>query len=175
MSTPALTPTSYLVLGCLATGGPATPYELKQAVSSGVGYFWSFPHSQLYNEPIRLAEAGLLVEQRETDGRRRRTFSITDAGRAALQEWLHDPNADLPEIRDAALLKLFFGDLSSADHIAALARTQHNAHQERLALYESLSDLKQPGAAGATIGLGLAWERAATAFWAEIADHPPTL
>ena len=42
MSTIKLTPTSYLVLGCLAVAGPATPYELKQMVAAGIGYFWSF-------------------------------------------------------------------------------------------------------------------------------------
>jgi PadR family transcriptional regulator AphA len=174
VSTIALTPTSYLVLGCLATAGPSTPYDLKQAVGAGIGYFWSFPHSQLYSEPARLAAAGLVAEEREHEGRRRRTFSITDTGRAALQSWLADSTAELPDIRDAGLLKLFFGHHASRDQIAALARTQRDAHQERLALYEALAALRAPGPAGATIGLGLAWERAATSFWADIAEHPPS-
>lgn len=173
MSTIALTPTSYLVLGCLATAGPSTPYDLKQAVSAGIGYFWSFPHSQLYSEPGRLAAAGLVAEEREHEGRRRRTFSITAAGRAALQAWLADSTPDLPDIRDAGLLKLFFGAHATRDQIAALARTQRDAHHERLALYEALAEFRAPGPAGATIGLGLAWERAATAFWTDIAEHPP--
>src|SRR5438128_6305938 len=81
----ALTPTSYLLLGYLATAGPATPYELKQSVAGGVGYFWAFPHSQLYSEPARLAEAALLREEREDTGRRRRVFALTKPGRAALR------------------------------------------------------------------------------------------
>jgi DNA-binding PadR family transcriptional regulator len=173
MSSAALTPTSYLVLGCLATMGAATPYELKQAVSAGVGYFWSFPHSQLYSEPARLARAGLLDEQRETAGRRRRLFSITDEGLAELHRWLSDPTAALPEIRDIALLKLFFGAHAGRANLIALAQTQHAAHQQRLAVYEALSDAVTPDPAGATLGLGLAWERAATAFWASIAADPP--
>jgi DNA-binding PadR family transcriptional regulator len=168
-----LTPTSYLVLGCLATLGPATPYELKQAVSAGVGYFWSFPHSQLYSEPVRLARAGLLVEERESGGRRRRLFSITEAGRAELHGWLTDPTAALPEIRDVALLKLFFGAHVGRADLVALARTQRDAHQQRLDSYEALRAAVAADPAGATLGLGLAWERAATAFWASIADHPP--
>jgi PadR family transcriptional regulator, regulatory protein AphA len=173
VSTIALTPTSYLVLGCLATAGPSTPYDLKQAVTGGVGYFWSFPHSQLYSEPARLAEAGLVAEEREQDGRRRRTFSITETGRRALQDWLADPSADLPDIRDSGLLKLFFGEHASTEQIVALACNQRDAHQQRLDLYQSLAELQAIGPAGATIGLGLAWERAATSFWTDIADHPP--
>lgn len=173
MSTVGLTPTSYLVLGCLATAGPATPYELKQAVSAGVGYFWSFPHSQLYSEPVRLARAGLLSEERERKGRRRRLFSVTAAGRAELGRWLSDPTAALPEIRDVALLKLYFGAHAGRDDLVALARTQRDEHQQRLDLYEALRAGVTPDPAGATLGLGLAWERAATAFWASIAEHPP--
>jgi PadR family transcriptional regulator AphA len=173
VSTIPLSPTSYLVLGYLATAGPATPYDLKQAVTGGVGYFWSFPHSQLYSEPARLAQAGLVEEKRERGGRRRRTFSITDAGRSALREWLADPNADLPEIRDTGLLKLFFATHATQDQIVALARTQRDAHQQRRDLYETLDAVRGAGPAAATIGLGLAWERAATEFWSAIAEHPP--
>jgi len=170
-----LSPTSYLVLGCLATGGPATPYDLKQAVSAGIGYFWSFPHSQLYGEPVRLAEAGLVEEQRESTGRRRRVFSITDAGREALRAWLADPNADLPEIRDTGLLKLAFSTEATPDQIVALARQQSQAHRERLEFYQALSAELGPDSdpAFVTLGLGLAWEQAATDFWAGIAEKPP--
>jgi len=175
----ALTPTSYLVLGFLATAGPSTPYELKQAVSGGVGYFWSFPHSQLYSEPARLAEAGLAKEEREDSGRRRRVFSITKTGRAALRAWLADTTDELPEIRDIALLKLFFGAEAERSDLVALAEAQRDAHRERLALYEDLrAAAGEAGAAtpvGATLGLGLAIERATTAFWTSLAQHPPTV
>ena len=169
----ALTPTSYLVLGCLALSGPSTPYELKAAVNDSVGFFWSFPHSQLYSEPARLAAAGLLTEEREQTGRRRRVFAITDAGRAALQAWLADPSGESPEIRDIGLLKLFFGDLADAADLVRLAEGQAAAHGERLGYYESIGSLNPPGAAGATIRLGIAYERAAVEFWRSIASDPP--
>jgi DNA-binding MarR family transcriptional regulator len=86
-----LTPTSYLVLGLLGAMGPSTSYDLKRAVNRSIGEFWSFPHSQLYAEPVRLAAAGLLVEEREEKGRRRRLWSITAAGRDALDAWLAEP------------------------------------------------------------------------------------
>jgi DNA-binding PadR family transcriptional regulator len=169
----ALTPTSYLVLGCLALNGPATPYELKAVVNTSVGFFWSFPHSQLYSEPARLAEAGLLSEQREHSGRRRRVFAVTDAGRDALRSWLADPVADAPEIRDLGLLKLFFGDLAGDGDVLRLGETQAAAHRTRLELYESIVATNPPGAAGATIRLGIAYERAAAAFWQSIVTDPP--
>lgn len=107
-------------------------------------------------------------------GRRRRVFSITDAGRKALAAWLHDPTGELPEIRDVGLLKLFFADLAGPEQVSALARTQQQAHQDRLDQYKSINALHPPGGAGATVRLGLAYERAAVAFWASTAEQPRT-
>ena len=81
MSRSTLTPVSYLVLGWIDRG-PATPYELKRMSAHSVGYFWEFPHSQLYAEPTRLTKLGLLEEKQELTGRRRRVYSITDEGKA---------------------------------------------------------------------------------------------
>ena len=91
-----LTSTSYLVLGLIEREGPSTPYELKRHVAATIGHFWSFPHALLYKEPARLVELGLLTEERETDGRRRRLFTITGRGRAAIQAWLAKPSQDRP-------------------------------------------------------------------------------
>ncbi|MGC1341406.1 MAG: PadR family transcriptional regulator, partial [Candidatus Binataceae bacterium] len=88
-----LTSTSYVVLGLIALGGRATPYDLKRRVAQSVANVWSFPHAQLYTEPVRLARAGLLEERREKGGRNRRHFTITPSGRAAVKKWLSEPSA----------------------------------------------------------------------------------
>src|SRR5918994_1552350 len=91
MSTPRLTDTSYAVMGLLDLFEPATPYQLKQVAQVSILHFWSIPHPQLYPESTRLAKAGLLDEQRERTGRRRRIFRLSKAGRKALREWRADP------------------------------------------------------------------------------------
>src|SRR5215470_8312870 len=78
-----LSPVSCLVLGLIGLRGPSTPYELKRAVGRSVSYFWPFPHSQLYGEPERLAEAGLLSRKTETGGRRRKLYKLTRKGEQA--------------------------------------------------------------------------------------------
>src|ERR1700693_928172 len=108
MSTERLTPTSYLVLGLLAREGSSTPYALERHVGATLGNFWSFAHTLLYSEPPRLAALGLLTETRETEGRRRRVFSITQAGASALGTWLDRPSGASTELRDLGLLQLFF-------------------------------------------------------------------
>ena len=100
-----LGPVSYLVLGLIAMRGPCTPYDLKRMVQLSVGNFWPFPHTQLYEEPKRLAQAGLLEETREETGRRRRHYAITEAGRRPLAEWLSEPVTTPTEYRDLGLLK----------------------------------------------------------------------
>jgi len=171
---PRLGTTSYLVLGLLAAHGPLTPYELKTRVSGSVGYFWAFPHSQLYVEPPRLVSLGLAEEEREDSGRRRRRFRITDAGRDAVARWVAEPVEEHTQIRDLALLKLYFGGLVPAARVAELARGRAAAHRERLAVYEQIDGVLRPAGAAArhehaTVRLGLAYERSAIEFWAGVA------
>jgi DNA-binding PadR family transcriptional regulator len=159
-------PTAIIVLGLLELGA-ATPYELKVRVAGSVGNFWSVPHSALYAEPERLAKAGLAEERREQGGRRRRVFSITDAGRRALAEWRAEPTSDPAELRDPALLKLFFG--ADPEQMAA---AQLPLHRERLARYEDISALDDgSGPRGPFLALeaGIRHEHEWIAFWEELA------
>jgi DNA-binding PadR family transcriptional regulator len=177
MSRPQLTPVSYLVLGFVELHGGATAYELKQAVAGSVGYFWSFSHSNIYGEAAQLAADGLLDEEQEQSGRRRRRYTITDAGRAALRTWLREPTDVPPEVRDLALLKLFFGGLVAPADVQALARTQEAAHLARLARYREIEariagDGIWPHAA-ATLRMGLLMEEAFARFWRDVAERPP--
>lgn len=174
-----LTPTSYVVLGLIAEYGPSTPYDLKRLVAVGIGNFWAFPHAQLYSEPTRLAEAGLLAETREDSGRRRRTFRITRAGRKALNAWLADPTSEEAEIRDPGLLQLFFGDLGRPEDVRRLAQAQAENHRAKLAVYQNVDALLDASAEGressprATLRMGMTYERASVAFWKQVADDHP--
>ena len=126
-----LTPVSYVVLGLVARDGTVTPYELKAAVALGVAHFWPFPHSQIYSESERLARVGLLVEERETTGRRRRHYRVSAEGEKALAAWLAEPTSEVPQYRSLGLLKLYFGQLANPEDLAALARAQQAMHLER--------------------------------------------
>ena len=129
MSRPDLTPVSYVVLGLVARDGPSTPYALKAAVGRGIAHFWQFPHSQIYAETDRLARLGLLAEEREQTGRRRRSYRITTQGRAALAAWLAEPTDEPPQFRSLGLLKLFFAQHARPEDVAELARVQAELHR----------------------------------------------
>jgi PadR family transcriptional regulator AphA len=160
-----LTPTSHIVLGLLSMSGEATPYDLKQMAARTVGEFWTLPHSQLYSEPARLAGAGYLTEQQESHGRRRKLYTLTERGRAALTEWLQTFAPEPYMLRDPALLKLFFG----ADR-HQLAEVQLQTHRQKLAQYETIREqLTEEAPIGPRLALelGIRHERETVAFWAE--------
>ena len=148
-----LTPASYIVLGLLAHSGEATPYQLKGMLVASVGNFWSLQHAQLYSEPERL---------------RRKRYRLTDAGRVALHAWVSEPSSELPELRDVALLKLFFGAAPRP-----LAAAQLEAHREKLREYEQkqeqLRDYAPPGPL-ATLAAGIAHEREWVRYWERLRD-----
>jgi PadR family transcriptional regulator, regulatory protein AphA len=161
-----LTTTSYIVLGLLTMyAGEASPYDLKRMVTGTVGQFWTLPHSQMYSEPARLARAGYVTENREEDGRRRKLYSLTDAGREALAEWLQILTPEPYVLRDLALLKLFFG----AD-AHALAEGQLEIHRQKLAEQEAIAEHDPGGGRRGpwqALELGIRHEREAIQFWEE--------
>jgi len=172
-----LSPTSYAVLGLIGLRGPSTPYELKSAAARTIAYFWPFPHSQLYSEPTRLAEAGLLVETRESGGRNRKVYSLTDEGRRALTDWLAKPPTEIHELRDMALLQLQFFEFASEAELIALALQQGDLHRERLKIYGEIAARFGVRFGGtrrlAGLRFGVMMEQAYITFWDEIAADPP--
>lgn len=163
VSTPRLSTTSYAVLGLLELCQPATPYQLKQAAQISIFHFWTITHTQLYTECSRLAEAGLLDEQREQGGRRRRLYRLTPAGLGALDGWRASPEGDLYELRDPGLLKLFCG----ADPVK-LAETQLRHHEQRLAAYEQLAEQDMAEGMRLALRAGIGHEREYVRFWGEV-------
>jgi DNA-binding PadR family transcriptional regulator len=149
---------------------PATSYDLKQWIANTIGNFWAFAHSQLYDEPARLVADGLVSEEVEEGGRRRRTYSILPAGRDALRDWLSASTDDVVEVRDPGLLKLFFLNFGTRKDLLQLARDRQESHRTRADAYEEqraeivdFADRWQVK----TMELGIRYERCVEQFWAD--------
>jgi PadR family transcriptional regulator AphA len=170
VSSPRLTETSYIVLGLLEQAQPATAYDLKQLAQASTVNFWALPHTQLYTECPRLAGEGLLSEEQEHTGRRRRIYRLTDEGRQALDDWRAEPARETYELRDAATLKLFFG----ADP-AKLAADQIEVHERRLAGCEALLANLTAAPDGWRLALecGAGHEREFIRFWSGLSETGP--
>lgn len=120
---------------------------------------------------------GLLTEEVEEGGRRRRTYAITDDGIAAVRAWLREPTTRPPEVRDLGLLKHHFGALAAPEDIAQLARTRLEVERERRkfladALGSSDHDAQRRRfvRSGARYGLGMA--DATIRFWENVLADP---
>lgn len=172
-----LGPVSCLVLGLIGLRGPSTPYDLKKAISRSVSYFWPFPHSQLYGEPERLADAGLLSCKTEEGGRRRKLYSLTRKGNAALKQWLKTSPDAIFEMRDIAGLQLFFGEFMSEEDLVALARNQVRLARQQLATYAEIEKKYLPRMGRnrrmAPLILGIKMANVYLEYWEDIAKNPP--
>jgi DNA-binding PadR family transcriptional regulator len=127
--------TSPALLGLL-TLKPMTGYELKSAIQSGIGNFWSESFGQIYPELHKLTKQGLVTASTESEqGAKARTrYAITDAGRKVLRKWLSEPPKIRPP-RSELLLKIFFaheGDLSDLVAHLEAAREMYRANLKLL-------------------------------------------
>jgi DNA-binding PadR family transcriptional regulator len=173
----ALTPTSGMVLGLVWRYGRLTSHELKKHVANGMGRMWPFPHAQLYSEPLRLTEAGLLREEEEATGRRRRWFELTPRGRAALARWVATPSLVEPQLRDVSLLQLLFADVADPEQLGQLVDAELERRRQRLLDLEARQALigdGEPAAANRQLlfELGIATERAVTEVWERLQADP---
>ena len=112
------TTTSYLILGMLCARDWSA-YELAEQIGRGVTELWAVADRQLYNAPKRLVEDGLATVRTEsTGGRRTRTvYSITDAGQAALREWLADHAIAPPALAFEGMIRVMVADQGTIEDL----------------------------------------------------------
>lgn len=153
-----LTPNSYAVMAVLDQCQEATSYELKGLIERSIENFWPVPHTTAYEEPARLAEAGYLSARQEEGGRRRRVYTLTEAGREALATWAADPGVAPPQFRDEAVLKVFAGG-----DPGPLLRARIEWHTAKLAELEAtlaeVREMEGLESSERTLVTGIAYER----------------
>jgi len=115
------TATSFAVLGLLGLQ-PWTAYDLVAQARRSLHFFWPRSEAHLYAELKRLVERGH-AHADVVEGRRRQAtrYTITQEGRAALEEWLATEPA-APTIEIEALLRVLFADHGSLQDLRAALR-----------------------------------------------------
>jgi PadR family transcriptional regulator AphA len=155
MSTPNLSPTSRVILGMIALG-KQTGYDIKQLVDKSTRHFWAASYGQIYPELRRLEEQGLVRGRPEpTGGRARMVYELTDAGRAALLDWLQSTVEPIFEWRDEGMLKLFFSDLGTPEQRLEHLRGMRRFHERTLAQLCAIEALASEGPPGPYLTLDL--------------------
>ena len=136
-----LSMTSYGILGLL-TFGAKSGYDLTKQAERTIGYFWTPAKSQIYSELRRLADTGHVREKLVAQETRpdKRIYSLTPRGRAALEEWLADPDFAPDSIRSVNLLKVFFGAHAPRDVLISRIKELAAHSETTLAYLRSVED-----------------------------------
>jgi DNA-binding PadR family transcriptional regulator len=124
-----LTPHSYLMLGMVRLG-ISSGYAIKKAADGSTQNFWPISLAQVYPELARLEAAEMLVRRDDPQGGRNRSaYSITEKGETALRAWLRSPTMVPPQMRDEALLRVFFADaLGDEDQLQLIRMVRERNH-----------------------------------------------
>lgn len=146
--------TSFALLGLFAFGSDNNPqrltgYELKQMADATLRFYWVSPAmSQVYKELGRLADQGLVSPR---DDERGTTYSITTAGRTALETWLRESEPGFSVLKHPIALRLLLGHVvDPSDTIAMLRKHLGALDREREALLEVRERLRGSDAPGQT-------------------------
>jgi PadR family transcriptional regulator AphA len=134
----SLSATARVILGLLKFA-PRTGYDVKRVTDFSTRYFWRASYGQIYPELRGLEREGLVSSREEPYGRRkRRVYELTAKGERALSEWI-ESDSDLYELRDEALLRLFFGELIPHERLLALVRRRREICESSAALFRGIA------------------------------------
>lgn len=137
--------TTYGLLGMLAVRS-WTGYELTRQVRRSLRFIWNSSDGHLYREQRRLVELGWATVAEEAAGRRsRKRYTITDAGRAALTDWLATEPEE-PHFQIEGALRAFFGDQGSVgDMVASMRSTARSARSMLVEMFGFVEEYLEEG------------------------------
>jgi DNA-binding PadR family transcriptional regulator len=125
---------------------PHTGYDIGRRMHETVGLFWTAQHSQVYPELAKLVGDGLAgFESSAGPGpKKKKTYTITAAGRAALRDWLSEP-AGRRVPRDELVLKAFASWVGDKQLMAEHYRAAADAGKDPLVRRKlALADSQRP-------------------------------
>jgi len=142
-----LTTSSYATLSLLALR-PWSGYELTEQAKRSLRFALPKSERSLYSEPKKLVEHGLATAADEPAGKRPRTvYTITDAGRDALNAWM-TTRPTPPQLEAEALLRLLFADNGTLDDLRsaldAFAEDAADLHTQVTTINSSYLDGDHP-------------------------------
>ena len=120
----------FVILGLLALRA-MTVYEINKALERGASLFYSASFGSINAAIGRMLEKGWISgEEKVENGRNKKIFHLTPAGRDAFQGWLNS-GIEAEKVKDPGLTRLYFMGFAPAyerirvleDHIEKLRQT----------------------------------------------------
>lgn len=137
----------YGLLGLLAEG-PASGYDITKRFQETLAAVWPASHPQIYRELAKLADDGL-IEAEAAGVRGRKAYTITNAGLAAVKEWLTHGSVD-HVIRSESLIRSFFFWLIKPEDVLKHLEAERRYFSAQAKFYEDLTKAKDRGEFGHT-------------------------
>lgn len=138
----------WTLLAILAEG-PKFGLEVKHVFDNRTGDMWPLNAGQVYSTLARLDDQGYvdLIDPDGPDGQK--TYAITDAGRARLDEWFSEPVVRRAPMRDETVLKILMASADPQRDLTAVFTVERMAALKRL---QDLTRLKQQDPSAADLG-----------------------
>lgn len=121
-----------VILGLLSHEN-LTGYDIKKRIDGGISFFWKGSYGSIYPSLNAMEKEGLIIrtlsdnnseannriedektKDKETKGRAKILYSITDAGVECVKAWLEDSKVT-NDLKYETLLKLFFGGVAETE------------------------------------------------------------
>lgn len=159
--------TSFAILGLLGLR-PWTAYELVAQANRSLHWFWPRSEAHLYAELKRIVARGH-ADAEVVDGQRRQAtrYTITPAGRAALEDWLTTPPAPI-SLELEGLLRLFLADQGNLTDVRTAIEITAEQSRERSTAGRAL--IEELLATGGPFPERLHLTERAVAFFAELGN-----
>jgi DNA-binding PadR family transcriptional regulator len=122
---------------CLLVKEDAHGYHLKSELEATTGDTWQINIGQVYTTLQRLERDGL-VESTESNGDGRVVYTVTDAGRAQVREWLDRPVDLAASGRDEISLKVLMAMVSGVIDPRRVVERQRGSTMTLLQDYTTL-------------------------------------
>lgn len=143
----------YAILG-LISRMPMTGYDITGEFNNNqLANFWYAKHSQVYPELGRLVDEGLLTCQVviQVEKMEKKLYTITDAGRRELREWLLQEDPLPPTPKDVFRLRMYFSDFMSREEMKNHLHDHVKKHQDKR---RYLADIMEQNYQGKAPALG---------------------
>ncbi|HEY9722183.1 MAG TPA: PadR family transcriptional regulator [Oscillatoriaceae cyanobacterium] len=116
-----------------------TGYDLTKQFDSTIGNFWHAKHSQIYPELASLTKEGLLTYElvTQTSKPNKKVYTITDAGREALANWMSEP-ADIRSVKDSLILRIWLAGQVDPSSLLPQLRSALEGWEQRLRSYREV-------------------------------------
>lgn len=126
-----------LILGLLILS-PMTGYELQRFIRENLALICSHSAGSIQTALFKLEQAGYITGAESTQGKRRKkTFSITEAGQSAFAEWVSRP-MQAGKAKNMELSRLFFLGLAQPKARQAAIRDYIRQMEEMCSTLEAI-------------------------------------